>query len=215
MTMPVSGGTVTTLAPTQNGVLDIALDDKALYWSTAEHDSTTQFPGSGGTVVRLPFGASTPTTLVVLGDGDHPAFLSLHNDSVYFLQDTQKALYSVPKSGGTAVSLIELPSALSMAVTDTDAFAISSLSFFRAPLDGSPVQDILPGTDFEFFSTDGAGVVGWSDTFTSTVYAGLTSTGEAVPLASERGSALATATDSERVYWINGVDNSVRSATVH
>jgi hypothetical protein len=129
--MPVDGGTVSTVAVGPTSVAAIELDDINMYWSTMDYPGSvyTQ-PKSGGSRTTLAAYMSPTLGLLIRGN--------------WLYWSSSSYIYRIPKSGGVRETLASgLNSAWDLASDGTNLFWVEFASpggcVKQMPLDGGPI----------------------------------------------------------------------------
>ena len=103
LSLPVAGGTPTSLAPLQANVVALAADAQSLYWAAGTPG------GSDGQIGSIPLTGGTPT---VLADGQaSPSAIAVDDLNVYWMARREPPagparLAAVPKTGGGTASVL-------------------------------------------------------------------------------------------------------------
>jgi hypothetical protein len=139
MSVPLGGGTPTTLASEQNSFSAIVVDAKSVYW-TAENP-----PVSG--VLKVPLEGGTPTTLVSVRGGAHN--IALDATSLYF--SNVFGVMKVPLGGGEVTTLASGWDPYAIAVDATSVYWVGSPAMdspqilMSVPLNGGTPTTLVSG----------------------------------------------------------------------
>ena len=110
LSVPIGGGTVTTLATGLVSPTGIAVDDTYVYWL----DFCVLTPP--GDVMKVSLGGGTPVTLATSTGGGTPTRIAIDANNVYWTDGN--AVWQVPKGGGAAVMVADdhggLPSGIAV-----------------------------------------------------------------------------------------------------
>jgi hypothetical protein len=109
--VPKAGGDVITLA-TGDRLSGIAVDRTGVYWVAGNPD------GSSGAIMKVPLGGGTPTTLT-LRYGT-PSHLAVDGSAVYWVEQMEESIESVPLNGGAASVVTPATNAWQFVLTDSD-----------------------------------------------------------------------------------------------
>jgi len=225
VSIPLSGGSTTTLATGQNSPLAIALDGSNVYWTTTDGNIVavgksggtpkTILTGQGG-IVGLAvasgeafWGAQADginyqirgTTLpaggatIVIAETDGAAY-GIAADATNVYWSTKAALYSALISGGTMTALD---------AGGPPATRLASVGATTGSTGSAPVVALAIDSSDIYWGTFGATAAGPGGTGTGTVQKiGLTGSGEQ-GLASGQSGPNGLAIDDKSIYWTTGL----------
>jgi hypothetical protein len=197
--VPKAGGEVVTLA-TGDRLSGIAVDSTSVYWVAGTSDAT------GGTIMKIPVGGGTPTTMT--SRSGLPSHLAVDGSSVYWVEQMQDAIMSIPLSGGVPAVVVTARLAWQFALTPTDVYWLG-IGLNRAPIaGGAPVA--LTSSTFPAVPIAGLAVSATTVYFGSgppfgagvsevPVQGGAVSVLAASPQSSSPGGPVAI--DASRAYW--------------
>jgi hypothetical protein len=115
VSLPITGGAVTTVASGQDEPRGIALDDLNIYWADQGSGMVLSMPKAGGAIVTLAQDQSAPTSI------------ALDTINVYFTNFDDGTVMSVLKTGSSAPSVVAMsqnqPSGI--AVDDTYVYWVN------------------------------------------------------------------------------------------
>jgi hypothetical protein len=214
-TVSLQGGTASTLVDRLPDVRTTFVDDINLYWTTTGTFTGPDQGVSEGSLMSMPLGGGAVTTLYTFPEGtyDYVTFVRQRGDNIYFLTHKTSTLFSLPKTGGTPVSILSLPNVLEFYLNDTDVFGSTRSQIVKYPLDGSPSTPFASGNGaFNSLCSDGADVLWWQDGGTRDVWLGRISTGKTEVIATEPGGLDNMAADKDFVFWLNGAYFYIESA---
>lgn len=173
MSVPIGGGTVTTLAAHQPGPVSIAVDATNVYWTTltggaCADDAEICYPG--GNVMKVSIAGGDPVTLA--SDQAHPSAVAVDATSVYWTNEANNifegAIMKIAIEGGTPVTLASQQEGVgdSIVVDATDVYwtgnsgghAVSKVS-----IDGGPVTAVSSGPNNGFALALGANSLYWGE----------------------------------------------------
>jgi hypothetical protein len=210
--VPKTGGPIATLA-TGDRLSGIAVDNSNVYWVAGTSD------GSSGTIMKVPTGGGTPTTLISRPGA--PSHLAVDASFVYWIEQMPGAVMKMPLSGGAVTTIASASFAFQIALGETDVFWLGQ-GVTKAPKAGGAAVS-LTSSMFPTLPNQGLAVNATSVYFTSGPPAGTSGVSE-VPVAggateivysspqpSSGGGAITI--DATRVYWADG-SNSIHTATL-
>lgn len=125
VSIPVGGGTPTTLASESGYLTSIAVDSTSVYWT--DYGLSQEATNTNGLVLKAPLGGGTPTTLA---SGQHdPSAIAVDATNVYWGNaGTQGAGYTdgsvvkVPLGGGSLVTIASGQGVQGIAVDATSVY---------------------------------------------------------------------------------------------
>lgn len=206
--VPIDGGTVTTLATARPSPGGIAVDATDVYWV----DFGTYMPP--GDVMKVPIGGGTPVTLATSMNGT-PHQMTIDANNVYWTDGG--AVWQVPKSGGTPVMLAQGSLTSGVAVDSTsvywtdeiggvDAGPTNTGSVMKMPIGGGAIVTIATGQNIPLdVKVDGTSIY-WVNQGDVTMADGMVmkaplAGGSLVTLATGQDTIFDLAIDSTTVYW--------------
>jgi hypothetical protein len=233
LSVPLEGGSPTTLVPGPGCPTSLAVDDTSLYVA-----GVGLAGADGGVILRVPLDGGTVTTLV--SGADRPVGIAVDGTSVYWT--TSNALMRIPVAGGTpaalqsalesatrpvvvggyvywvdpstgaiqrvpidggSASIVTAGAVSSLAIAGDDVFFAGGFTLMRAPVDG--------GASTVISTAGGAPVLALAVddasvyfTSSSTIWKGPLGGGAAAIIASNQGEPGVIAVDATSVYWTNG-----------
>jgi len=211
MSVPVTGGTPTTVVSNQDYPWAIAADANNIYWTNYDNDGAV----SGGTtnagqVLQAPVGGGTVITLQ-MGLED-PYGIAIDSQNVYFTTYAGGRVKKVPIGGGTVVTLAQ-------GLNEPCYIAASGGNVYWSNYGDGTVQTISasgtgPGTPTTLATDDagdnanGVAVSGSTVFFAASnspggVYSVSASGGSSTLLAGKQDDPWGLATDGTNVYWTN------------
>jgi hypothetical protein len=123
MSVPIGGGTPTTLATGLTGPVDLVVDATSVYWLDQSTQSVMKVALGGGTPITLYTTGTAGGISQQLGCSFNQFDLALDSTSVYFLGCGEGDVLSVPIGGGTPTTLASYQTlATAIAVTATSLY---------------------------------------------------------------------------------------------
>jgi hypothetical protein len=209
--VPLGGGSVTTLASTQNGAVSLAVDGTHVYWVEPGDE---QVPT--GTVKEVRLGGGNVTTLAK--DQDYPVSVAVDGTHVYWTNWGNGKVNEVPLGGGKITTLATGQyAAVSVAVDGTHVYWVNRYggTVNEVPLGGGSVTTLASGqSEPVSVAVDGTHVY-WVDYGScdecsdGTVNEVPLGGGSVTTLASGQGEPVSLAVDGTHVYWTNYGDGTV------
>ena len=107
MKVPIAGGAPTTLASGQDAPQDLVVDGSYVYWTNIPGPCLAGSCGSSlpdtGTVMRVPVGGGTPSTIASQQPG--PSGIAVDATSVYWTNNPGGTVVAAPLGGGASSTL--------------------------------------------------------------------------------------------------------------
>jgi hypothetical protein len=173
VTVPLAGGTATTLAANQGGLIALAVDATSVYWK--DDQSVLKAPLAGGAI----------STLCTLSSSTAGASFNMAVDAtnVYWTgrNGTAGTLMKVPVGGGTATTLATSSSMFSAMAIDATSVYVASADILSVPISGGAATTLVAGYGANGLAVDATSVY-W--TYVAGVDAGT------LPVESEPGSVM-------------------------
>jgi len=130
-TIPITGGTLGTLASSQTGIVRLAVDDTYVYVTNKLTASVNRIPKSGG----------SPT---LVSGGAEPLEIAIAGSNVYWTSNRPgPSIFTAPKSGGQAVAVKLYPDPEMFTITTNEFGDLASDGRFVAVMAG-PVNAYRP-----------------------------------------------------------------------
>jgi hypothetical protein len=139
MSVPVNGGTPTTIASGLLNATNIALDAANVYWSAPS--GVANVPSA---VMTVPKAGGTPVTLAV---ANNPMDLAVDSTNVYWIDDGTSSVMTVPTRGGpptTLVSNVFVPGS-GIAIDVTNVYWSSNTALMTVPKSGGTPMTVTSG----------------------------------------------------------------------
>jgi hypothetical protein len=202
LSVPLSGGTPTTLAGDQLNPTSITVDSKNVYW-------TSYGSGANGLVESVPVGGGTATTIA--SAQVFPGDIAVDDTNVYWsvagANPLLGAILKAPIGGGTAVTLASNQDApAGLAVTGGNVYWGSAGGGYiaSAPVGGGSTTTVVAMAAPVELAADSTAIY-WTDegmtTGTDAVNALPLSGDMVVQLAGQRDGVAGIAVDATSVYW--------------
>jgi hypothetical protein len=142
VTMPIGGGSPTTLFSGPTSLEGIAVDATSVYFSTYVED----------TILTLPLAGGSPTTFA--SGLARPLGVAVDATNVYFA-DFDGSVVEIPLAGGSPVTLTPMPAgfanfATGIAVNASNIYWSSGTTLNEMPLAGGVSADLVDGQDDAF-----------------------------------------------------------------
>lgn len=206
--IPVAGGTATTLATNLVQPYYLAHDDASVYWGL-DQDILAKIPLAGGTPVQLQMSDGALNTALTL-DATHV----FHTEDYTVPQDC--SIVVVPKAGGTPVTLASGGSwnhPTGMAVAGATVFfgVASPGAILTVPVAGGATSTLVSGIAPYAMAADATNVY-WLDGSRNVMKVAQTG-GTPVSLATS-GNGLAIVVDGSYVYWSASSPNAIYKAPI-
>ena len=204
MKVPLAGGALVTLVATQSVATApraVAVDATSVYWTTLG-DPNTSVPS---TVMSVPIGGGTPTTLVS-STQTQIVDVAVDSTSAYFSADNTTAsggaIMKVPVGGGTPVTLAATQAAPLRLVVDSNAVYWVGLdgTIMKVDLGGGAPVTLAPSPNIPADIRSDGSFVYWT---TSAGVVKVSVTGGNSTLVANVGG-LTLAVDDTSVYWASG-----------
>jgi hypothetical protein len=203
LSVPKAGGEVVTLAAGDR-LSGIAVDSTSVYWVAGTSDA------SSGTIMAVPVGGGTPTTLT--SRPGPPAHLAVDASYVYWSELMAGTVMKVPLTGGAPTTVASAaPSPWQIALDETDVYWIGQ-GVMKAPKVGGAAIELTPSLPMP--PTAGLAVNATNVYFTSGPPAGTSGVstvpsqgGTATVLYADTGFSAPLgpiAIDATRAYWADG-----------
>jgi hypothetical protein len=206
MAVPLAGGTPRALAGGVNLGGAIATDGTSLYWSTttaplvADQEWIMTAPVGGGTPVKLASATATPA-------------FAVNSSNVYWIDGTGGPLVTVPRTGGTPVTLVAAP-VWAFVVDDAHLCWGDGSNLSCGPLAATPARVVAPSaapaaldaSNVYFTQFDGAPAFG------NSVYEAPIAGGAPAALAHGQSGSGFLAVDATSVYWVNDGGEVMKAA---
>jgi hypothetical protein len=207
MTVPLGGGTPTTLASdsvgssTQPPIVDIDIDSSNIYWV-----ASTGADNIGCGVFKTPLAGGASLQLVPPVGLDVPQAVHAFGSWVYWTS-MRVSLFAVPIAGGATQTLSSGGTSLVNAtavVADGSAvyWGTSGRGVLSVPVGGGSATTIATGSPWRF-ALDASNVY-WTDTGNNGVMQAPRAGGSATTLAAGQGAPWGIAVDTKAVYWAAG-----------
>ncbi len=130
-----AGGEVAALAAGDR-LSGIAVDGTSVYWVAGTSDAST------GTIMKVPVGGGTPTTLASRPGA--PAHLAVDASYIYWAEQAPGAIMKVPLAGGPPTLLAAaLPVPWQIAIDDADVYWMGQ-GLMKAPKVGGAAIELTP-----------------------------------------------------------------------
>jgi hypothetical protein len=212
MSVPITGGTPTTVVANQDWPWAIATDGTNIYWTNYDNDGAINGDvTNAGAVLQAPVGGGTVTTLQ-MGLED-PYGIAVDSENVYFTTNAGGRVKKVPIGGGTVTTLAEgLNGPCYIAVSGGNVYWTN---YGDGTLQTIPTSGTAPGTPTTL-GTDSAGdnangvAVSGSTVFFAASNdpgaiwsVGTTGGGTAKAFIGMQDTPWGVAVDSNNLYWTN------------
>ena len=197
MTVPLAGGSATTLATGQNQPEDIAVGTDGVYWVNYFGATVMKMPLSGGDAIAIASGQGSPSGIAV------------DASSVYWANGS---IMKTSHDGGTVTPVVSGTgvSAWSLAVSSANVYWIGSGTVMTAPLSGGTFSTLSSGlARANDIAIDGTNAYAASSGTSANSYTDGTVTkvplggGATIILAKDQASPNSVAADGTSVYWGN------------
>ena len=144
LSVPIGGGTPSILATNDQYPGSLAIDGTNIYWTQAPFSYRTNdgVTPDQGTVMKMPLGGGTPTTLT--SGQSQPFGIVVYDTNVYWADQFAKTVMSMPINGGTPTTLATCqddPTACPLeprdiAANSTDIYWVEEGKLLRVPFGG-------------------------------------------------------------------------------
>jgi hypothetical protein len=209
MTVPLSGGTSTTLAVGQAGLFALAVSADNVYWTehgSVADDGILSVPVSGGVPSTFAAGQASANGLAVHGSRLYWTNGLTDGGALGASGTVVSAPFEGALDGGSIATLAsgqDVP--FGIAMNDSNVYWSAHGTIATIPLDGGSATTLvsgpLPKNPFGL-ALDGVNVY-WTDYGSGTVMSVPQAGGAAVTLASGRLHPSAVAVDDSNVYWLD------------